>query len=57
MAIEIERMPCDLKGVYIGNHLLDILYAWVTELQDLLAIQTNQMVVLSEEERGLIFGL
>lgn len=57
MAIEIERMPCNLKGIHVGNHLLDILDAWVAEFQDLLAIQANQMVVLSEEERGFIFGL
>ena len=57
MTIKIECMPRDLKGVYVGNHLLDILDAWVAELQDFLAIQANQMVVLSEEERGFIFGL
>ena len=57
MTIEIERMPCDLKGIHIGYHLLDILDAWVTELQDLLAIQANQMVVLPKEERGFIFSL
>ncbi len=57
MTVEVERMPCDLKGVYIGNHLLDILDAWVAELHDLLAIQANQMVMLSEEERGFVFGL
>lgn len=57
MTIEIKRMSCDLKGIYIGNHLLDILDAWVAELQDLLAIQANQVVVLSEEERGFIFSL
>lgn len=57
VTIEIERMPCDLEGVYIGNHLLDILDARVTELEDLLTIQAYQVVVLSKEERGLIFGL
>ena len=57
MTIEIERMPCDLKGIHISNHLLDILDAWIAELQDLLAIQANQVVVLSEEEGGFIFGL
>lgn len=57
MTIKIECMPRDLKGVHICNHLLDILDAWIAELQDLLAIQANQMVVLSEEKRRFIFGL
>ncbi len=57
MTVEIECMPCNLKGVYIGNHLLNILDAWVAELQNLPAIQANQMVVLSEEEGGFIFSL
>ena len=57
MTIKIECMPRDLKGVHVGNHLLDILDAWIAEFQDFLAIQANQMVVLSKEERGFIFGL
>ncbi len=57
VTIEIERVPLDLKCIDIGNHLLDILDTGVTEFHDLLTVQTNQMIMLPEKIRGLIFGL
>lgn len=57
MPVEVERMSFDLKRIDISNHFLDILDAWITELHHLLAIQTDQMVVLSVEERCFVFSL
>lgn len=47
VTVEVERMVCDLKLHEFTHHIFDILDSWVAKLQDIAAIDTDDMIMLS----------
>lgn len=57
VTVHIERVVTDLKFEYFCDHVANALNPGVTKLKQLVAIQTDEMVVLPETEGSLVFGL
>ncbi len=54
--VENQRMVHDVEFQHVANHVLDILNPWVTELHHLVAIRTDEVVVLTVTVRFLVLG-
>ena len=57
VAVQVEGMSLYLERIDVCDHFLDLLDAWITKLHDMVAIQTDQMIMLPKAEGGFIFGL
>lgn len=55
--VHVERVVLDIKLIYVRDHFLDALYAWVAEFEQLIAVHANQMVMLPITEGPFILRL
>ncbi len=57
MAVKIQGVALDVEPVNVGHQFLNVLDPRVTEFQDVLAVQTNEMIMLPVPVRRLVLGL